>query len=103
MTKKKYFPNNWRAIKDAPDDVFSSPNGPLTFDSFMEWRVHGYELPSSVACIIRVQDPTTKKVKEHVYSKPRSAIKFINRLMDEDKEFVICDEAEVRLMLPEND
>ena len=59
MSKKKYYPNNWRAYKEAPDDAFL----PHTFDELMDWKVAGWELPSSVCCIIRETDPITKKVK----------------------------------------
>ena len=104
MSKKKYFPNNWQRYKDCPDNFFSlGGNVHHTFDDFMEWKVGGWDLPSSVCCIIRVQDNKTKKISEHVYSKPTAAVKFINKLMEEEKEFVICDEEQVQLMLPSND
>ena len=93
--KKKYFPNNWDAIKEAPDDAFRSPTGNLSFDKFMEWRVAGWELPSSVCCIIRKYDSKTNKVKEYVYSKPHAALNFIDKLLDEGHEFTICDEEQV--------
>ena len=99
MPKKKYFPNNWRAFKDAPDQMFI----PHEFDEFMDWKVGGWQIPSSVCCIIRETDPVTKKVKEHVYSKPKSAIAFCNKLMEEGKEFTICDEEQIHQMYPEDD
>ncbi len=99
MSKKKYYPNNWRAYKEAPDDAFL----PHTFDELMDWKVAGWELPSSVCCIIRETDPITKKVKEHIYSKPRSAVKFMHKLMDEGKEFTVCDEEQIHAMYPEDD
>ena len=104
MTKRKYFPNNWQRYKDADDSFFSlGGNVYHTFEDIMDWKVGGWELPSSVCCIIREQDSKTKKVKEHVYSKPRSAVNFINKLMDEGKEFTIVDEDQVQLMLPSDD
>ena len=99
MTKKKYFPNNWRAFKDAPDNMFI----PHEFDEFMAWKVGGWQIPSSICCIIRESDPVTKKVKEHVYSKPQNAVKFVHKLMDEGKEFTIVDEEQVQQMVPSND
>ena len=104
MSKKKYFPNNWKRYKDEDDSFFSLGNNVYhTFEDIMEWKVGGWELPSSVCCIIRVQDNKTKKISEHVYSKPTAAVKFINKLMEEEKEFVIWDEDQVQLMLPSND
>ncbi len=67
--KKPYFHNNWQLYKDADESFFLSH----TFDEFMEWKLGGWELPSSVCCIIRETDPKTKKVKEHVYSKKAKA------------------------------
>ena len=97
--KKKYFPNNWRLYKDSDDSMFI----PHEYDEFMNWKVAGWEIPSSVCCIIRETDPVTKKVKEHVYSRQRSAVKFINKLMEEGKEFTIVDEEQIHQMYPEDD
>ena len=93
MTKKKpYLPNNWQAYKDA-DDKFFSLGGNIhhTFKDVMDWKVGGWELPSSVCCIIRETDPKTKKF----------AIRKIHDLMDNGKEFTICDEEQVQAMYPE--
>ena len=89
---KKYFPNNWKEIRDAPDDCFSSPdpNNPLTFEDFMEWKLNGWEFPSSVACVIREHDVKTGKVKEHIYSKPKWANKKIKQLLIKGHEFTIA-------------
>ena len=69
----------------------------------MDWKVGGWELPSSVCCIIRESDPKTKKVKEHVYSKPQSAIKFCKKLMAQGKEFTIVDEEQIQQMYPDDE
>ena len=100
MTKKKpYYHNNWQLYKDSDESMFI----PHEFNEFMDWKLGGWELPSSVCCIIRESDPKTKKVKEHVYSKRKCAIKKIHSLMDAGKEFTICDEAQVHQMYPEDD
>ena len=62
----KYYPNNWEHYKDAPDEMFE----PHTFEEVMSWKVAGWELPSSVCCIIRAETvsythltlPTTSRV-----------------------------------------
>ena len=97
MTKKKYFHNNWKEYKDSPDDFFYDHS----FEDFMNWKVMGWELPSSVSCIIRETDTKTKKVKEHVYSKRSYAIKKVEDLVQQQKEFTIVDEYEVHQMYPE--
>ena len=38
MKKRKYYPNNWQAIKDCPPNYFPS----MPFDEFREWKVFGY-------------------------------------------------------------
>ena len=96
--KKKYFPNNWRLYKDSDDSMFI----PHEYDEFMAWKVGGWEIPSSVCCIIRESDPVTKKVKEHVYSRPQSAARFVHKLMEEGKEFTICDEEQIHQMYPDD-
>ena len=66
MTKKKpYYPNNWRQYKQSPDKFFK----PLPYDEFMNWKIGGWELPSSVSCIIRETNHRTGKVTEHVYNR----------------------------------
>ena len=91
MSKKKYYPNNWRAYKEAPDDAFL----PHTFDELMDWKVAGWELPSSVCCIIRETDPITKKVKEHIYSRKKWANKKIKELLVKGHEFTIAADNEL--------
>ena len=97
MSKKKpYFPNNWKKLKDVPEELFEN----IDFEDFMDWKITEWELPASVACIIRVTNRKTGKIKEHVYSKPKAAINFINKLMTEGHEFTICDENQVQLLQP---
>ena len=50
--KKKYFPNNWRAIKDTPDKFFIS----MPYEQFTDWKIYGYDIPDSVYSIIRTMD-----------------------------------------------
>jgi hypothetical protein len=50
--RKPYFDNNWQEYKDAPDDMFHTH----TFEEVMSWKVGGWELPSSVCCVIRATD-----------------------------------------------
>ena len=100
--KKPYFNNNVEAIRNAPDEAFRDPvDGCLYFEDFMDWKLGGWELPSSVCCIIRESDPKTKKVKEHVYSKPSYAKKKILKLMEKEREFTIVDEVQIHQMYPD--
>ena len=100
MKKKKYFQNNWRAIKDTPAEFFKDPNGPLLFKDFMQWRM-SYELPSSVACLIRETNLSTGKVKEYTYSRHGDAQNKVNSIIDKgESEFIICDDEELVYLHP---
>ena len=99
MAKKKYFPNNWKAYKDSPDAFFL----PLEYDEFMDWKINGWEIPSSVACIIREQDIKTGKVTEHVYSRLSNANKRANKIMKEGKsEFLVCTHDDIGHIYPKD-
>ena len=97
MAKKKYFPNNWQAFKDQPEQFFL----PLDFEDFMDWKINGWEIPSSVACIIREQNIKTGKVTEHVYSRLSNANKRANKIMKEGKsEFLVCTHDDIGHIYP---
>ena len=95
--KKKYFPNNWKKLKDVPEELFEG----ITYEDFMEWRVGGYEIPSSVNCIIREQNIDTGKVTEHVYQRNSAAQRKIKQLIElGESEFVVCDDESVHHLYP---
>tara|TARA_R100000781_G_scaffold57566_1_gene37188 strand:- start:1466 stop:1858 length:393 start_codon:yes stop_codon:yes gene_type:complete len=95
--KKPYYPNNWKAIKDAPHQFFI----PIPFDEFMEWKMMGWELPSSVDSIIREQNIKTGKVKEYVYINRGNANKRCRKIMSKgDSEFTTCTHDDLAHMFP---
>ena len=97
MTKRKDFPNNWQEYKDADDDMFHAH----TYEEIMSWKVAGWELPSSVCCVIRVTDVTTKKVKEHVYSKRSAAQAKVDQLINMPGiEFTVADHEAIHHLSP---
>mgnify|MGYP003151086975 FL=1 len=97
MTKKKpYYHNNWREYKEAPDCFFI----PLTYDEFMDWKIGGWQLPSSVSCIIR-ERKSNGKIKEHAYKNIGNAQRKIKSLLKEGtSEFTVCDNDAVQLLHP---
>ena len=99
MSKKKpYFPNNWKAIKDCPDSFFFQ----IPFDEFMDWKVFGYEIPSSINCIIREHNLDTGKVSEYVYQSAARGQARAKKIMKEAKsEFLVCTHDEVHFVYPE--
>ena len=95
--KKKYFPNNWKRLKDVPASYFE----PVAYDEFMDWKIGGYEIPSSVSCIIRETNLSTGRVKEHVYTRIGDAENKINSLIKKgESEFIVCDEDEIQYLYP---
>ncbi len=98
MAKKKgYFPNNWQAFKDQPDDFYHA----IPYDDFMDWKMSGWELPSSVDCIIREQDLETLEVKEYVYNTVNGGRKRAAKIMKEGKsEFLVCTHDDIGHMFP---
>ena len=99
MSKKKYFPNNWKAIKDAPYQFFES----IPFDEFMDWKMMGWEIPTSIAAIVREQNLKTGEVKEYIYNTISGANKRCKRIMRESKsEFLICTHDDIAHMFPTN-
>lgn len=96
--KKPYFPNNWKALKDAPAELFDD----LSFEEFMDWKMAGWELPSSVYCIIREQNVNTGEVKEHVYQRPHAAKDKVNEIMKKgESEFYVCNREAIHHMYPQ--
>ena len=97
--KKKYFPNNWKRLKDVPASYFE----PIAFDEFMDWKIGGYEIPSSVKCIIRETNLSTGKVKEFTYSRHGDAQNKIDDILKKgESEFVVCDEDEIHYLYPKH-
>ena len=102
MSKKKkkepYFPNNWEEISNAPAEYFDS----LLFDQFMDWKMAGWQIPSSVNCIIRQHNVETGKVKEYVYQREHAARKKLTKMMAEGKyEFYVCNEDSIHHLYPQ--
>ena len=98
MTKKKpYFHNNVEAIMEAPDAYFI----PIPFDEFMDWKIFGYELPSSINCLIRERNLKTGKIKEYVNYRPMAARRKLEQRMESgDYEFTVCNEDAIHLLTP---
>ena len=99
MTKKKpYFHNNVEALMEAPAEYFH----PIPYDEFMDWKIGGWELPSSCNYIIREQNIKTGKVKEYVYQRKSAARKKMLKLLNEQKhEILICTHDNIQHLKPE--
>ena len=95
--KKPYFHNNVEAIMDVPAECFDS----IPYDEFMDWKIGGWELPSSCNYIIRERNLSTGKVKEYVYQKPSAAKKKLEQRMKcGNLEFTVADHDQVHFLTP---
>ena len=83
--KKKYFPNNWRAIKDSPDKYFPS----MPYEQFEDWKIYGYQIPASVFGLVRTMDKDGK-VEEFTYNTLHHCKKRLSRSIKENKEIYLC-------------
>ena len=90
----KEFPNNWEEIHDSPDEMFDT----CTFQEFMI-GMSNWSIPSSHACILRVTNTDTGRVKEYTYRKAGNARNKLEKLVaDAANEIVICDNDTIHLI-----
>ena len=96
--KPKYFPNNWKAYKESPDEFFI----PISYKDFFNWKVMGWVLPSSIACVIR--EEKDGKISEKIYSQSRSANNYLTKEMSDKKNktiYTIADDKQVQVLYPQ--
>ena len=95
--KKPYFPNNWKELKNVPAEFFDD----LSFEEFMDWKIAGWELPSSVSCIIREKNLSSGKITEHVYQREHAARRKAQSIMNKgESEFYVCSRDAIHYMYP---
>ena len=95
--RPKYFPNNWKAYKESPDEFFL----PITYKDFFNWKVMGWVLPSSIACVIR--EEKNGKISERIYSQSQSADNYLTKQMldkNNNTTFTIVDGNSVQVLRP---
>lgn len=96
----KYYPNNWEAISEAPAEIFE----PCDVEDFFLWKVNGWELPSSVTCVLRAQHKDTGKIKEHVYRSPKRARNKLIKYMEAGNwEVTVCNNEQITLLTANHD
>ena len=96
--RPKYFPNNWKAYKESPDEFFI----PLTYKDFFNWKVMGWVLPSSIACVIR--EEKDGKISEKIYSQSHAANNYLTKEMSTKGNktiYTIVDDKQVQVLYPE--
>ena len=95
MSGKKEFPNNWKAIKDAPTEYFEG----CSWEEFEIFKLNGWELPSSIECIIRAEHKDTGAITEHSYQRAHAAQeRLINYLKDGKHILTVCNSDAIHLL-----
>ena len=95
--KKPYFHNNVKALMNVPAECFDS----ISNDEFMDWKIVGWELPSTCNYLILEHNIKTGKVKEYVYQKPSAARKKLEQRMESgESEFTVADHDTVHFLTP---
>ena len=95
--KPKYFPNNWKAYKESPDEFFI----PITYKDFFNWKIMGWVLPSSIACVIR--EEKDGKISEKIYSQSHAADNYLTKEMSVKNNktiYTIADQNQVQVLYP---
>ena len=68
----------------------------------MDWKIGGYELPSSINCIIRETRCDTGEVTEYVYNTAGHAKRKATQIMNEGiSEFVVATADQLHYLRPE--
>ena len=77
MKKRKYYPNNWEAISSCPASYFPE----MPYEDFKDWKIYGYQLPSSHFGIVRVENKDTGKIEEYTYKSEHHTKERMNKEM----------------------
>ena len=93
----KEFPNNWQEIHDADSEDF----GTCTYEEFSE-MMQLWHLPSSIACVMRVENKDTGKIQEHTYRRVSAATNKMRKLVEDPANVItIMDDTTIHhLMYP---
>ena len=96
----KYYPNNWDEIVNADDDQFDT----CTYEEFM-FGLSSWMIPSSHACIMRVENTDTGKIKEYSYRTDTGAANRIVKLADDPANVItVADNETIHLLVhPDNE
>ena len=78
MSGRADFPNNWQEVHDADSEDFGS----CTFEEFQE-MMSLWHLPSSIVCVMRVENKDTGKIKEYTYRKVSAATNKMEKLVED--------------------
>ena len=96
MKRRKYYPNNWDAIKQCPPNYFPA----MAYDELKEWKIHGYQLPSSHFGIVRIEDKDTGKITEHTYKSEHNTKMRLKKEIGTNKHITLATDEGVYHLIP---
>ena len=96
MKRRKYYPNNWQAIKDCPANYFP----PMEYEELKAWKIHGYQLPSSHYGIVRIEDKDTGKITEHTYKSEHHTKMRLKKEIGTNKHITLATDEGVYHLIP---
>jgi len=96
MTRRKYYPNNWDAIKQCPSNYFPE----MPYEEFKEWKIHGYQLPSSHFGIVRIEDQETGKIEEFTYKSEYHTKERLKKEVGSNKHITLATDDGVYHLIP---
>ena len=86
MKKRKYYPNNWDAIKQCPPNYFPA----MEYEDFREWKVFGYQLPSSHYAVVRIDDRDKGTIVEYTYKTEHHTKQRLKKEMTGNKHVTVA-------------
>ena len=94
--KRKYYPNNWQAIKECPPHYFP----PMEYEEFAAWKIHGYQLPSSHYGIVRIENKDAGTVEEYTYKTHYHTKMRLKKEIGKNTEITVATDDGVYHLLP---
>ena len=84
--KRKYYPNNWEAIRGCPASYFPE----MPYEDFEDWKIYGYVLPSSHFGIVRIEDLDKGTIEEFTYKTEYHTKQRLKKEMKGNKKVTIA-------------
>lgn len=94
--KRKYYPNNWEAIRSCPASYFPE----MLYEDFEDWKIYGYQLPSSHFGIVRIEDLDTGKIEEFTYKSQYHTKQKLKKEMKGNKKVTLATMEGVYHLMP---
>ena len=94
--KRKYYPNNWEAIRGCPASYFPE----MAYTDFEDWKIYGYQLPSSHFGIVRIEDLDKGTIEEFNYKSEYHTKQRLKKEMKGNKKVTLATMEGVYHLMP---